>query len=63
MNGSISNADAGNSSADTLVVHYEIKSEVFDEESAVIGQRTTEESVQHGVACSVSHCASTVCLF
>ena len=60
MNSSVSNADTGNSSADTIVVHDEIKSEILDEESAVVGEGSTKEGMQHGVTCPVSDCAGSI---
>ena len=63
MDGSISNAHAGDSSADSLVVHDEVEAEVFDEEGAVIGKRPAKEGVQHGVAGTISNCAGSIGLF
>lgn len=55
MNSSVGDAHADNSSANTLVVHNEIKGKVLDEESAVVGKGSSEEGMQHGVSCSVSN--------
>ena len=42
MNSSVSNADAGDSSADSIVVHDEVESEILDEECAVVGEGSAE---------------------
>ena len=63
VDGAVSDADAGDTAADTIIVHDEVQAEVLDEEGAVVGEGTTEEGVQHGVTCSVGHCTSTICLF
>lgn len=60
MNSSVSNADAGDSSADTIVVHDEIKSEILDEKGAVVGEGSAEEGMQHGVTCPISDCAGSI---
>lgn len=54
MNGSIGDAHANNSTANTLVIHYEIKGEVFNEECAVVGKGSSEEGMQHSVSSSIS---------
>ena len=63
MDGSIGDAHAGDSSANSLVVHDEVEPEVFDEESAVIGERPAKEGVQHGMSSAVGHGAGSIGLF
>lgn len=63
MDGSVSDAHAGDTTADALVVHDEVEAEVLDEESTIVGEGTTEEGVQHGVASTISHSAGSVSLF
>ena len=63
MDGAVSNAHDCDSSTDSLVVHDEVQGEIFDEESAVVGQRSSKKGMQHSMTGSVSHCASSVGLF
>ncbi|CAM6002358.1 unnamed protein product [Sphagnum balticum] len=58
VDGAVSDGDNGNSPAGPLGVKDEVKSEVLDEEGAVVGEGTTEEGVQHGVSSPVSHRAT-----
>lgn len=63
MDGSIGDAHAGDSSANSLVVHDEVEPEVLDEESAVIGERPAKEGMQHGMSSAVGHGAGSIGLF
>lgn len=62
MNGTVGNGHDGDSSADA-VVHDEVKCEIFDEEGAVVGEGSAEQSMEHSVAGSVSDGACSVGLF
>jgi hypothetical protein len=60
VDGAVSDAHNGDASADAVIVHDQVEREVLDEEGAVIGERASEEGVQHSVASSVSHRAGSV---
>jgi hypothetical protein len=61
VDGSISHVIGHNTAADT-VIHYEVKSEVLNEEYAVVAESATEQGVKHTVTCAISDGAAAVSL-
>jgi hypothetical protein len=61
MDGTVSDVVGHDTSAFT-VLHDQIKSEVLNEENAVVTESATEKCVQHGVTSSVSDRTASVSL-
>lgn len=62
VDGSISDWHDGDTSADS-VVHDQVQSEILDEESAVVGQGSAEEGMEHSMTGSVGDGTGSIGLF
>ena len=60
MNGPVSDRHADDSSADSLIVHYQVQQKVLNEENAVVAQGSSEQSVQHAMTSSVRDACGSI---
>jgi hypothetical protein len=62
VDGSIFHIERNDSNASTIVVHDQIQTEVLDEIGGIKGERTSVESVKHGMSSTIGGSSTTMSL-